>query len=227
LPAEDLAGSDLELARRAAQGDARVLEAIMRRHNLALFRTARAILRNDAEAEEALQEAYLRAFRSIGEFRAEAKLSTWLARIVANEAFARLRKQRRRAEIVPLQSGAAMEDLAEIAEGNMNTQPEISTQRNELRRILEAQIDALPDAYRPVFMLRAVEELSVEETATVLGIPAATVRSRFFRARSLLREALASKIDCGLEETFAFAGARCDRIVAGVLARLGAKSSPA
>ena len=224
--AETLPQSDLELAQRAAQGDARALEAIMRRNNRVLFRTARAILRDDTEAEDALQEAYIKAFRAMGEFRAEARLSTWLARIVANEALARLRKNKRRGDIVPLQPGVEVDELAEISEPDMQKQPEASTQRKQLKRILESQIDALPDAYRPVFVLRAVEELSVEETATVLGIPPATVRSRFFRARSLLREALALKVDRTTEDTFSFAGERCDRIVKRVLARLDAKSSP-
>jgi RNA polymerase sigma-70 factor (ECF subfamily) len=212
---------DAELARRVSGGDAAAFEILMRRYNRTLFRTARAILRDDAEAEDALQEAYLQAYQAIGGWREEAKLSTWLARIVANEALMRLRKQARRAEIVPLQSSATLEGLNEIPDANMNKIPEREAERIEMRRLLEAQIDLLPDDYRAVFMLRAVEELSVEETAKVLGIPAPTVRSRLFRARSLLREGLASRIDLACEEAFAFAGERCDRIVANVLKRLG------
>ena len=193
----------------------------MRRHNRTLFRTARAILRDDAEAEDALQEAYLQAYQAIGGFRGEAKLSTWFARIVANEALARLRKHARRAEIVPLQSGAALAELDQIPDTDMDKTPERTASRLQMRRLLETQIDSLPDDYRAVFMLRAVEEMSVEETAAVLGIPSATVRSRLFRARSLLREALAAKIDLACEEAFAFAGERCDRIVAHVMKRIG------
>jgi RNA polymerase sigma-70 factor (ECF subfamily) len=192
----------------------------MRRHNRTLFRTARAILRDDAEAEEALQDAYLRAYQAIGGFRGEAKLSTWFARIVANEALERLRKRARRAEIVPLQSSTALEELEQIPDTDMDNTPERSASRLEMRRLLEAQIDSLPDEYRAVFMLRAVEEMSVEETAAVLGIPPATVRSRLFRARSLLREGLAAKIDLACAEAFAFAGERCDRIVTTVMARI-------
>ncbi len=199
-------------------------EALMRQYNRTLFRTARAILRDDAEAEDALQEAYLQAYKSIGAFRAEAKLSTWLARIVVNEALMRLRKQTRRAEIVPIQSSAAVEDVEEITTGTEMNKPHDSAERAEMRRLLESQIDALPDSYRTVFMLRAVEELSVEETAAVLQIPPATVRTRFFRARSLMREALAQKIDLACEDAFSFAGARCDRIVANVLQRLNSGS---
>jgi RNA polymerase sigma-70 factor (ECF subfamily) len=215
--------SDAELARRVAGGESAAFETLMRRHNRTLFRTARAILRDDAEAEDTLQEAYLQAYQAMGSWRAEAKLSTWFARIVANEALMRLRKRTRRAEIVPLQSSAALENINEIPDPSMEKSPENSAQRAQTRRLLEAQIDALPDAYRTVFMLRAVEEMSVEETSAVLEIPAATVRSRFFRARSLLREGLAAKIDLACEEAFAFAGERCDRIVANVMERIGAK----
>jgi len=191
----------------------------MRRYNRMLFRTARAILRDDAEAEDALQEAYLQAYRSLGSFRGDAQLSTWLARIVANEALQRLRKQTRRAEIVPLQSADGAE-LEQVMDSDMNQAPDATAARGEMRRLLESQIDALPEAYRTVFVLRAVEELSVEQTAAVLDLPPATVRTRLFRARSMLREALAQKIDVACEDAFSFAGERCDRVVAHVLARL-------
>ena len=217
-PAAD--APDAELAVRVATGEPAAFEALMRRHNRALFRTARAILRDDAEAEDALQEAYLQAYRAIGNYRAEAKLSTWLARIVANEALGRVRKRARRAEIVPLQAGVSETEINEIPDENMNETPERSAQRTEMRRLLEAQIDSLPDDYRVVFVLRAVQEMSVEETAEALGIPQATVRTRLFRARSLLREGLAAKIDVACEEAFSFAGERCDRIVAHVLERM-------
>jgi RNA polymerase sigma-70 factor (ECF subfamily) len=208
---------DSELAQRVAAGDTAAFELLMRRHNRTMFRTARAILRDDAEAEDALQEAYLHAYRAIGSYRADAKLTTWLARIVANEALMRLRKRTRRAEIVPIDAGAATET---VQDPHMERTPERSAQLTEVRRLLEAQIDSLPADYRAVFMLRAVEEMTVEETAAVLGIPEATVRSRLFRAKGLLREALASSIDQAYEETFAFAGERCDRIVATVMGKI-------
>jgi len=200
--------------------DAQAFERIMREHNRMLFRTARAILRDDAEAEDALQEAYVQAYHALPSFRGEAKLSTWLARIVANEALMRLRKQTRRAEIVPIQPAATVQELEQVSDTDMDNAPDASAARKELRLELESQIDALPDSYRTVFMLRAVEELSVEETAAILQIPPATVRTRFFRARSLLREALAQKIDLACEDAFSFAGSRCDRIVARVLERI-------
>jgi RNA polymerase sigma-70 factor (ECF subfamily) len=212
--------ADDELARLVAAGDTAAFEAVMRRHNRMLFRTARAILRDDAEAEDALQEAYLQAYGSMAGFRGSAKLSTWLARIVANEALMRVRKRTRRAAIVPLQAGVPAEELEQIPDTDMDETPERVAQRVEMRRLLECEIDSLPDEYRVVFVLRVVEELSVEETAGALGIPAATVRSRLFRARSLLRESLASKVDLACEEAFTFAGDRCDRIVVNVLARL-------
>jgi RNA polymerase sigma-70 factor (ECF subfamily) len=200
--------------------DSAEFEVLMRRHNRMLFRTARAILHDDAEAEDALQDAYVKAYGAMGSFRGDAKVSTWLARIVANEALQRLRKSKRRDTIVPLRTSSTQEEINESPEGNMSKGPEQAAGRAEMRRLLETRIDALPDAYRPVFMLRAVEELTVEETAEVLNIPAATVRTRFFRARSLLRESLASEIDLACEDAFGFAGERCDRIVAAVMARL-------
>src|SRR3954470_21760486 len=211
--------ADTDLVSRAAAGDARAFERLMREHNRMMFRTARAILRDDAEAEDALQEAYFQAYRSLGTFRADARFSTWLARIVVNESLMRLRKQSRRASIVPIQAAAPVEEVEQVSDDAMD-KPDTSAERGEMRRLLEAQIDLLPDAYRTVFMLRAVEELSVEETSAVLDIPPATVRTRFFRARSLLREGLAQKMDLACEDAFSFAGARCDRIVANVLARI-------
>jgi RNA polymerase sigma-70 factor, ECF subfamily len=210
---------DARLVNSAAGGDARAFELLMRRHNRQMFRTARAILRDDAEAEDALQEAYLQAYRSLGSFRSDARFSTWLARIVVNEALMRLRKQSRRASIVPIQSATPVHEIEQVSDDNMD-KPDTSAERAQMRRLLETQIDSLPDAYRTVFMLRAVEELSVEETAAVLEMPAATVRTRFFRARSLLREGLAQKMDVACEDAFSFDGARCDRIVASVLAKI-------
>jgi RNA polymerase sigma-70 factor (ECF subfamily) len=211
---------DPELARRVAAREPAAFEALMRRYNRRLFRTARAILRDDAEAEDALQEAYLQVYRAIGAFRGEAKLSTWLVRIVANEALMRMRKRARRAEILPFQPGASESEIHQIADTNMDDTPEISAQRTEMRSLIEAQIDLLPDDFRAVFMLRSVEEMSVEETAEALGIPPATVRTRLFRARSLLRGGLAAEIDLACEEAFSFAGERCDRIVARVLEKI-------
>jgi len=214
--------SDLQLAQCITAGDQIAFALLMRRHNQMLYRTARSILKDDAEAEDAVQEAYLLAYRGMNGFRGHAKLSTWLVRIVANEAIARARKRTRGTEIIQL-SGEVEEDN-ETVEGNVNQtspeRPEHAAQRARIRRVLEAKIDELPDAFRTVFVLRALEEFSVEESALALGIPESTVRTRFFRARGLMREALSKEIDLAYGDAFAFAGARCDRIVAGVMARL-------
>ncbi len=222
--------SDVEIARRVATGDTNALHFLMRRYNQTLYRTARSILRDDAEAEDAVQESYLLAYRAMDTFRGDAKLSTWLTRIVINEAIARSRKRKRTAEIIHLESDhernadAAIDHEARMPDMREDTaeQPEARALRAETRRLLEKKIDELPDAFRTVFMLRAVEEMTAEETALALGIPDATVRTRFFRAKGMLRESLAREIDFAIEDAFAFDGVRCDRIVDGVLARLPA-----
>jgi RNA polymerase sigma-70 factor (ECF subfamily) len=224
LSAIDPRIDDAALAARVATGDEAAIRLLMRRYNQKLFRTARAILREDAEAEDALQEAYLKAFRAMGTFRADAKLSTWLVRIVANEALGRLRRTRRSAQVIALDGDietttqSAM--AADQSEAPAEAQPEREAQRAQVRRIMERKIDDLPDGFRAVFVLRAVEEMSVEEIAASLDIPEATVRTRFFRARALLRESLARELDMATDDAFAFAGARCDRITEAVVARL-------
>jgi len=214
---------DSELVRRVAARDHEAFRALMKRHNQMLYRAARSILKNEPEAEDAVQDAYMQAYKAMGEFRGDAKVSTWLVRIVVNESIARLRRHTRRAEVIRLE-GDGLDQDQHSSEDGMNESapehPERAAQRAEARRLLEAKIDALPDAFRSVFMLRAVEELTVEETASVLDIPEATVRTRFFRARGMLRESLSREIDLAQGEAFSFAGARCDRIIANVMARL-------
>ncbi len=214
--------SDDEIVQRIRAGDRNGFELLMRRFNRVLYRTARSIVKNDAEAEDVLQEAYLRAFQALHAFRGESSLTTWLTRIVINEGIARTRKSARRAEIIDINGDVEWDNLA--GEASMDQakveQPDEAAQRAEVRRLIEAKIDGLPDVFRTVFMLRGLEEMSVEETAACLGIPEATVRTRYFRARSMLREALSREMDHGLETAFSFDGARCDRIVANTLARL-------
>jgi RNA polymerase sigma-70 factor (ECF subfamily) len=213
---------DGELAHRIAGGDEAALRRLMRRHNQSLFRAARSILRDDAEAEDAVQEGYLHAYRAMGSFRGDAKLSTWLMRIVVNEALGRARKTKRGAEVIAIDSGAEAHAAEETMSDNPDNQPERLAARAQTRRLIEAKIDALPDQFRTVFVLRAVEEMTVEETAQALSIPEATVRTRFFRARALLREAMSREVDTALEEAFSFAGERCDRITERVAARVAA-----
>ena len=211
---------DLDLARRVGARDERAFESVMRAHNRMLFRLARSILRDDADAEDALQEAYLAAYRNIATFRGGAKLSTWLARIVINEAYGRLRKRPRAATVISL-DGAERAGEPRSEESTMVDEaaerPDVAAGRAELRRMLERRIDALPEQFRTVFVLREVEELSVEETAACLDLPAATVRTRAFRARALLRAALERDVGAATVDAFGFAGKRCDRIVANVL----------
>jgi RNA polymerase sigma-70 factor (ECF subfamily) len=212
--------SDATIAQRVAADDWQALHDLMRRYNQRLYRTARSILRDDAEAEDAVQEAYLHAYHAMGSFRGEAKLSTWLVRIVVNEAIARVRKRDRAARIIRMDGSIEEEGTEGNAQAFASDSPERDAIRSEARTLLERNIDMLPDAFRAVFVLRGVEELTVEETAAALDIPEATVRTRYFRARGLLRESLARDLDEAVPDAFAFAGARCDRIVAGVLARL-------
>jgi RNA polymerase sigma-70 factor, ECF subfamily len=217
--------SDAELARRVGEGNEAAIRLLTKRHNQTLFRTARAILREDAEAEDAVQEAYIKAIRAIHTFRSDAKLSTWLIRITVNEALAKLRRSRRAAEVIPLAADLPAGDQVYETTHSSAPTPEDEAIRAQARKIMEARIDALPDAFRAVFVLRAVEELSVEETAAVLGIPEPTVRTRFFRARGLLRESLSRHMDMALDQAFHFAGERCERITEGVIRRL--RESPA
>jgi RNA polymerase sigma-70 factor (ECF subfamily) len=223
-PALAAATADAELTARAANGDHLAFGQIMRRHNRLLFRTARSILKTDADAEEAVQEAYLRAWRALSGFRADAKLSTWLVRIVINEALGRLR--RRSAQVTS--SDAELEPIeprpSEPTESG-HQQPEPAAMRAELRRLMEARIDRLPDAFRTVFMLRAVEEMSVAEVSAALDLSEATVRTRFFRARAVLREGLSRDFDPTLADAFSFDGKRCDGLVARVLAAIATDKS--
>jgi len=222
-PAGPTRADDALLARRAAEGDTAAFELVMRQHNRRLFRLARALLRDDAEAEDALQEAYLTAHRALAGFRGEASLATWLSRLVTSECLDRLRKRSRRDNIFPIGSLEA-ENEPEVAmtEPQASASPDQLLMRAQVRSLLQRKLDALPASFRCVFVLRAVEELSVEETAQSLGIAEATVRSRHFRARSLLRESLAQEIDLAERDLYEFGGAHCDRVVAAVLARLDA-----
>ena len=214
--------SDSALVERISTGDQLAFEAVMRKYNGKLYRIARAILKNDSDAEDVLQDAYLDAYRHIGEFRGGSELATWLTRIVINQALMRVRKERRRSSIIPFRRALVHETDSPEAQvpDQQSESPSASVIRAETRRMLERRIDELPVAFRTVFIMREVEEMSVEETARCLSITPATVRTRLFRARALLREALARDVDTVTGEVFAFAGARCDRIVSVVLARL-------
>ena len=219
---------DLTLVRSVQHGDAEAFAVLMRRYNRRLYRTARAILRDEAAAEDALQEGYVAAWRHIAEFRGDAQIGTWLTRIVVNQALQALRRTRREQVVVLFEEPPDERSPdEEIAESLSPRAPETTMLRAEMRRLIESKIDDLPEAYRTVFMLREVEDMSVEETATALGIPAATVRSRLFRAKARLREALAQELDTATQDVFGFDGERCDRIVRRVLDQIGGPVHPA
>jgi RNA polymerase sigma factor (sigma-70 family) len=219
-----LTGNDEErsMAQRVAAGDRTQFEKIMRRYNQRLYRLARAALRDDAEAEDALQEAYLAAYRSMGRFRGESSLSTWLSRLVLNECLGRLRRSERRQRVMPIVSSAL--EINAVAGGDSDL-PERIIARRQLRSLLESKLDELPESFRLVFVLRSVEEMSVRETARTLGIPEGTVRTRYHRARTLLRQALEQDIDRAARDLFEFDGERCDRVISKVKQQLAGNVS--
>jgi RNA polymerase sigma-70 factor (ECF subfamily) len=202
--------ADDEIA-RARDGDRDALVAVLRRHNQRIFRIARAILRDDAEAEDAAQEAWVLAWRNLHQFEGRSSFGSWVGRIVAREAMARARRRR-----LVLLDGTEEETMdASVPD------PERSAGRGEARALLEQAIDRLPEPFRAVFVLREIEELSVAETAELLDVPAETVKTRLHRARRRLRDDLEQTLESAGKDVFAFAGERCDRITAAVLERLG------
>ena len=212
------------LLRHAQGGDREAFRAIMQRCNQRLFRMARAVVNNDDEAEDVLQDAYLKAFAAIGRFRGEASLMTWLTTITLNEARGRLRRRRPTASLDVMEEiGIRVIPFPGLAE---MPDPEAEAVRSEVRRLLEQAIDTLPEDFRIVFVLREVEGCSVEETAVQLDLNPQTVRSRLFRARQALRQELVLKISSGMEGVFPFLGMRCARIADRVLERLSVAAPP-
>jgi len=185
-------------------------------------------LKNDAEAEDAVQESYLKAFLHLDTFQGRSTLSTWLTRLAINESLGPIRHQHRHeqvrlANIDDWSAGNAWSKMIAMSLGD--NQPERSMAQTELRQILEDAIDRLPEKFRPVFVMRDVEGMSGRETAEILDIPEATVKTRCLRARRLLRKDLRRRLQGDLTQTFSFLGLRCDRLVAGVLARLREKNA--
>jgi RNA polymerase sigma-70 factor (ECF subfamily) len=206
---------DTELVTRVLNGDPLAFETIMRRHNRLLFRTAYGVLRNHAETEDALQEAYVRAWRSLHTFRGSAKLSTWLARIVLNESLGRARRHRPQVISLDIALDSTEAHAQEWLEDDPNTRPEHVAMRSEVRQLVRRKIDSLPQAFRTVFVLRGIEELSVAEAALALDVPRATVRTRYFRARGLLRESLSHEPHFGMENVFSFDGCAAQKCAPG------------
>jgi RNA polymerase sigma-70 factor (ECF subfamily) len=201
--------SDTDIVARVIAGERHLFEVVMRRYNQRVFRAVRAILKDDDEAQDAMQEAYVRAYLHLADFRSEARLSTWLVRIAVNEALGRLRKGKRT---------EPLDDEVEVV--SMSRDPEQLTSDDEVRVVLEEAVDLLPEAFRTVFMLRAVEQMSTTEVAEVMDIPEDTVKTRLFRARGLLRESILARLDDRETKAFQFLRPRCDRLVAAVLARI-------
>ncbi|RNJ45971.1 MULTISPECIES: RNA polymerase sigma factor [Mesorhizobium] len=212
----DPADYDMRLVRRALARDAGAFRTIIKTHNQRLYRLARGILRNDAEAEDVVQEAYVRAFANLAAFRGDASLATWLSRIVINEALGRLRK-RRRTVAMPESSEAQVIRFPL----NPSDDPERTMAQRQILALVERATDSLPDIYRMVFVARVIEGLSMEETADLLGVRPETVKTRLHRARALLRKALDDEIGPVLLDAFPFAGRRCERLTRAVMGRLG------
>jgi RNA polymerase sigma-70 factor, ECF subfamily len=213
--------SDIELAKLVIQREPHAMRLITRRNNQRLYRAAWSVLRNHAEAEEVVQDAYLKAFAAIAGFAGASSLSTWLTRIVINEALERKRTADRRERLLRERSVIDIEDYRErqMARSETLQSPEAETARRQIGKVLERAIANLPEAFRPVFMLREIEGLSVEETAEALQIPKETVKTRLLRSRRRLQRELDPEIHEALRDTFPFAGRECDALTERVLAK--------
>jgi RNA polymerase sigma-70 factor (ECF subfamily) len=206
--------SDEEVVERVLAGETELFEILMRRYNQRLYRVARAILADDGEAEDVMQDAYVRAYSHLGQFAGQARFSTWLTRIAVHEALARARRGRRLVQI---------EDLSPRKEDSMTSTergPEQQAIQRNLQTLLETAIDALPESFRSVLVLREVEGLSTAETAGSLGISESLVKTRLHRAHAALRNDMESRTRATLASSFAFHLSRCDRVVAAVFTRI-------
>lgn len=211
--------SDTELVRRALARDETAVRAVMQANNRRLYRLARGVLRNDGEAEDVVQEAYVRAFTHLESFRGDSSLSTWLSRITMNEALGRLRRLRPTVDIDSLPQGALEAQIIQFPLAAAD--PEKSMAQREIQAVVEHAIDELPEAFRLVFITRVIEGMNVEETAEILGLKPETVKTRLHRARTMLRDNVERKIGPVVMEAFPFAGRRCERLTDAVLKRLG------
>ncbi|WP_136622719.1 MULTISPECIES: RNA polymerase sigma factor [Mesorhizobium] len=210
------ASDDMQLVRRALARDGDAFRTIIKTYNQRLYRIARGVVRNDSEAEDIVQEAYVKAFAHLEAFRGDSSLATWLSRIVINEALGRLRKRRRTVALPE-------NPQAEIIRFPLNPSddPERAMAQRQILQLVERATDSLPDVYRTVFVARVIEGLSIEETADLLGVRPQTVKTRLHRARALVRKALDDQIGPVLLDAFPFAGRRCERLTSAVMRRLG------
>ena len=212
---------DAELVRRVLARDADAFRTIMQRHNRRLYRIARSVLRNNTEAEDALQEAYVSAFAHLSSYRGESSLAAWLSRITMNEALGRLRHRRPTVDIATLQETQSEAEIIQFPLSAQNDDPERTMAQRQILQLVEQATDDLPEAYRIVFVTRVIEGMSVDETADLLGIKPETVKTRLHRARQLVRQHLDKKIGPVLMDAFPFAGKRCERVADAVVRRLG------
>ena len=202
--------TDAEIVERVRAGETALFEILMRRHNQRIYRVARAVIKDEADTEDVMQQAYINAFTHLSQFQDRSQFSTWLTRITVHEALARRRK--RKPEETP-------EDVMETLT-SPQPDPERQAYAAELRRVLEAAVDSLPETYRLVFMLRDIEGLSTSETAAGLGLGDEAVKTRLHRARAMVRSAITERIGASTAEAFAFQAPRCDRVVAAVMAEI-------
>ncbi|HYL12658.1 MAG TPA: RNA polymerase sigma factor [Terriglobales bacterium] len=210
---------DEEVVRRVLAGDTALFEILMRRYNQLLYRVSRSILRNDAEAEDVMQEAYVRAYEHLHQFAGRAQFRTWLTRIAVHEALARAERGKRFEVFEPPTSGDVMDDFA-----SPRRSPEQQAADAEVRQLIERAISQLPDLYRSVFMLRDVEQMSIEDVARILDLTESTVKVRLHRARRALRKTILGHAGEQLWGSFPFDAVRCDRVVARVFARINQKN---
>jgi RNA polymerase sigma-70 factor (ECF subfamily) len=216
------AADEAELVERARRSEHAAIRLIIKQQNRRLYRIARSIVRDDSDAEDVLQEAYVRAFGNLDAFRGEARIGTWLARIVINEALACLRRRRRSVDIDRLDENAVLEaQIIAFPNASHELDPETTMAQREIRALFEHAIDELPKAFRAVLVARLVEGMSVEETAELFGILPQTVKTRLHRARALLKRKMEQHIGPVLGGVFPFAGRRCNRLTENVLTQLG------
>ncbi|HVU40235.1 MAG TPA: RNA polymerase sigma factor [Xanthobacteraceae bacterium] len=218
---ENARSDESDLVRRALSRDGAAFRTIMERHNRRLYRIARAVLRDDSEAEDTVQESYVRAFANLGTFRGDSSLATWLGRIALNEALGRLRRRRPAAPIDTMEVLRTDAQIIQFPNAMTAEDPERTMAQREILRLVERATEALPEIFRTVFVTRVIEGMSVQETAELLDIEPETVKTRLHRARHLLRDQLESEIGPVLLDAFPFAGRRCARVTDAVLRRLG------
>ena len=211
---------DAELVRRALARDDVAFRTIMERHNRRLYRIARSILRNDSEAEDVVQQAYVNAFTHLGGFRGDSTLATWLSRITMNEALGRLRRERQPVDLETFEAQRTEAQIIKFPQMVTSADPERTMAQREILQLVERATDKLPEIFRIVFMTRVIEGMSIEETADLLGLQPQTVKTRLHRARRLVREELDKQIGPVLMDAFPFAGRRCERMTNAVMRRL-------